>query len=377
MRSRRQHLVTPGFEAVRDAFFQNFEAGLEIGAAFALTVEGEAVVDVWAGHADRAQSNPLDDDALFAIWSATKGAAATCSALLVERGRLDYEQPVAAYWPEFAARGKARVTVAQLMSHQAGVCGTRTPITIEDYYEHERLAALLAEEVPFFEPGSAWGYHALSLGVLVDELVRRVDGRTVAQYFHDELAGPLGLDLFMGLPDEACARLVETVPPAGMQMSLPAIPNPAAFTAAFENPSIVASLANDAAWQAAGIPAGGMMGSARGLARLYAPLANDGMRLLSRRTIDALACERIVGVDQVTGNFRRHAAGYHLNEQGWMGPNEAAFGHAGWGGSIGFADRAARLSVGYTANQMAVAGPGRIDERIARLVRATYASLGA
>ncbi|WP_218035928.1 serine hydrolase [Sphingobium sp. 15-1] len=372
--------LAPGFEAVGDAFTANFEDGLDIGAAFVVTLDGAVVIDLWGGHIDQARSAPVRSDTLFAIWSATKGATATCIALLVERGALDYEEPVATYWPAFAANGKGRITLAQLLSHQAGLCGVRTPITMQHYYRHDGLADLLAQETPFFEPGTAWGYHALSLGILADELIRRVDGRTASRFFAEEFAQPFGLDMFMGLPDAARARLAQTIVPDGdRQMSLPSIPNAAAFAAAFQNPSIDAGYANDPAWQAAGIPAGGMTANARGLARLYAILANDGKldgsAPLSRATIAAASRQRIEGVDQVTGNNRRHAAGFHLNEQGWMGPNDDAFGHAGWGGSIGFADPRSRLSVGYTVNRMRVAGPGRIDERIERLVAAVYAAI--
>ncbi|WP_311270161.1 serine hydrolase domain-containing protein [Sphingobium sp. WCS2017Hpa-17] len=370
-------LIAPGFDAVGLAFTANIEEGLDLGAAFAVTLEGEVVVDLWGGHMDRARTLPVSADTLFPIWSATKGATAMCIALLVERGSLDYERPVARYWPDFAAKGKGEITVAQLLSHQAGLCGVRTPISIDDYYRHDRLAALLAAEEPFFKPGTAWGYHALSLGVLADELIRRVDGRTASALFADEFARPFQLDMFMGLPDEARQRLAGTVLPDGdRQMSLPSIPVPDAFTAAFENPPLEAAYANDPAWHRAGIPAAGMSANARGLSQLYAIMANQGWlrggRPLSPTTIAAATRQRVEGIDQVTGNYRRHAAGFHLNERGWMGPNDNTFGHAGWGGSIGFADPKARLSIGFAVNRMRVAGPNQTDKRIARLVSAVY-----
>lgn len=371
--------VSHGFDVVAQAFAANLENHLDIGAAFVVTLNGNVIVDLCGGHVDEMRSAPVHHDTLFAIWSATKGATATCVALLVERGVLDYEAPVATYWPAFRAMGKGRVTLGQLMSHQAGLCGVTAPISMEHYYRHDELARLLAAQAPFFEPGTAWGYHAQSIGVLADELIRRTDGRTAAHFFAEELADPLGLDMFMGLPDAERPRLARTIEPDGdRQIALPAIPNPAAFAAAFLNPPLEANHANDPAWQKAGIPAVGMTATACGLARLYAIWANggqiDGIRLLSPETVAAASRQRIAGIDQVTGNARRHAAGFHLNERGWMGPNANAFGHAGWGGSIGFADPRARLSFGYTVNRMRVPEPGKTDQRIARLVTAVYAA---
>lgn len=371
--------VAPGFEPVADAFAANFEAGLEVGAAFVVTLEGEIVVNLRGGHADKARTAPVGEDALFAIWSATKGATATCIALLVERGQLDYEQPVVTWWPEFAQNGKAAITLGQMMAHQAGVCGVRTPVTIEDYYGHDRVAQLLAAETPFFEPATALGYHALTIGVLVDELIRRVDGRSASNYFREEIALPLRLDMFMGLPATERSRVVETIPPSGeTQYSLTVIPNQAAFDAAVLNPQLVASWANDPGWQAAGIPAGGMMASAPGLARHYALLANDGrlgdVALLSPATIDAASRQRAEGIDQVTGLQRRLSAGYQLNIKGRMGPDKGAFGHAGWAGPLGFADPANRVSIAYMANNMLIDDPEGMDLRLARLIPATYAA---
>lgn len=373
-----QGYVAPGFEPVADAFAANFDAGLEVGAAYVVTVEGEVVVDLWGGHADKAKTVPLGKDALFPIWSATKGATASCIALLVERGKLDYEKPVASWWPEFAQNGKASITLGQMMAHQAGLCGVRQPVVIEDYYGHDRVAQLLAAETPFFEPGTALGYHALSIGTLADELIRRVDGRTAADYFRQEIALPLRLDMFMGLPDANRDRLVETIPPSGeTQYSLTIIPNQAAFDAAILNPQIIASWANDRDWLTAGIPAGGMTASARGLARHYAMLANDGrlgdVHLLSQATVHAASRQRSAGIDQVTGLERRLSAGYQLNIKGRMGPEQGAFGHAGWAGPLGFADPARRVSAAYVANAMLIDDPEGMDLRLARLLPATYA----
>ncbi|WCT74526.1 serine hydrolase [Sphingomonas naphthae] len=373
--------LAPGFEPVAEVFAELLALGLDLGATFAVSLEGECVVDLWGGHRDDGLTRPIERDALFPVWSATKGATATTIALLVDRGVLDYDAPVARYWPEFAASGKERLTVGEMLSHQAGLCGMRRPTTIEDHYAHHRLAAELAAQAPFFPPASAWGYHALTFGILADELVRRVDGRPVARVFQEDLAGPLGLELFMGLPPAELDRQVTITPPPGRQQALVEIPNPAAFEAAFQNPVLEGGMANTTAWKLAGIPGAGLGGNARGLARLYALHANngvlDGRRWLSAPTVAAARSQRVEGVDQVTGNYRRWAAGFHLNMHGLMGPNPDAFGHAGWGGSIGFADPAGRLAVGYTTNRMLVSPPGELDQRLSELLAAIYAALDA
>lgn len=369
--------LAPGFEAVGDAFAANFADGLEVGASFAVVHDGRLVVDLWGGHADKARTRPVARDTLMNIWSVSKGVTATCIALLVEWGELDYEERVARYWPEFGANGKDRVTVAQLMAHQAGVPGVRETITVEDYYEHDRLAGLLARERPFFEPGSTLGYHTLSLGTLADEMIRRTDGRTAATFFAEEIASPLGLDIHMGVSEADAARVAEMIGPAETApVDPPPVLNEAAAHASMANPALDAEWANTLPWQKAGLPAGGISANARSLARLFALLANggslDGTRLLSAATMAAATRERVAGIDQCIGNDRRYGAGYALNSHGRMGPHPSAFGHGGWGGSMAFADPAATLGIAFVVNQMRTGDVNAIDRRLKRLLGAVY-----
>lgn len=369
--------LAPGFEAVGDAFAANFAAGLDVGASFAVVRNGQLVVDLWGGHTDKARTRLVDRDTLMNIWSVSKGVTATCVALLVEQGKLDYEERVTRYWPEFGANGKERVTLAQLMAHQAGVPGVREAITVEDYYAHDRLAGLLAREKPFFEPGSTWGYHTLSLGTLADEVIRRVDGRTAATFFAEEIAPPLGLDIHMGVSEADAARVAEMIaPPSSAPVDPSPLLNEAAAHASMANPVLDAEWANTLPWQKAGLPAGGISANARGLARLFALLANggslDGTRLLSPATIAAATRERVSGIDQCIGNDRRYGAGYALNSHGRMGPNPRAFGHGGWGGSMAFADPDAKLGIAFVVNQMRTGDANAIDRRLERLLGAVY-----
>jgi len=369
--------LAPGFEGVGDAFAANFAAGLDVGACFAVVRDGRLVVDLWGGHADEARTRPIDRDTLINIWSVSKGVTATCIALLVEQGKLDYEEKVARYWPEFGANGKDQVTLAQLMSHQAGVPGVRDAITIDDYYAHDRLARLLAEEKPFFEPGSTWGYHTLSLGTLADEVIRRVDGRTAALFLKEEIAARFDLDVHMGVSDADATRLSDMIAPASQAAGDPApVLNEAAARAAMANPALDAAWANTLPWQKAGLPAGGVSANARGLAQLYGMLANggsfDGIQFLSPATISAATRERVSGVDQCLGNYRRYGAGYELSSQNRMGRNPNAFGHAGWGGSMAFADPDEKLGIAFVVNQMRTGEPNAIDRRLARLLAALY-----
>ena len=371
--------VAPGCEAVRQAFAVNLHTGADLGAAFAVFHRGEFIADLWGGHADEARSQPLQRNALFNLWSSTKGLSATCIAMLVDRGLLHYESPVAQYWPEFAANGKGAVTVGQLMSHQAGVCGPRQTVTIEDYYTHDRVASLLASQEPFFDPGSTWGYHALALGSLADELVRRVDGRTMGAFFTAEVAHPLVLDCFLGLPESEDHRQVRVFPPNGANNPTGDIPNQSAYRAAIENPMLDPGWPNTRSWRTAGLAGGGGSATARALAHLYGLLANGGeladTRLLSATTVAEAARERIAGADQVSGVYRRYAAGFQLNVNGRMGPYEGSFGHDGWGGIMGFADPERRLGVGYVSNTMWIGEPTSPDPRVSRLLSATYAAL--
>jgi CubicO group peptidase (beta-lactamase class C family) len=366
--------VAPGYEGVREAFARNLETGLEVGATFAVYRNGESLVDLWGGHADAAGTTPVDDKTLFTVWSTTKGVAAACVALLVDRGKLDYEVPVARYWPEFAAAGKDRITVGQMLSHQAGLVGAREPVTLEDFYEHDRLVGLLAAQEPFFAPGK-WGYHTLTYGSLADELIRRVDGRRIGRFFAEEFAEKLDLDIYLGLPESKDHRQSEMIVPADIAACAFDAPNQATLEAAMLNPMLEWSWPNRRDWRAAGLAGAGGSANGRSLARLYDFFANEGtaagIPLISPETVRAASVERVAGVDQSSGMYGRYGAGFRINT-GTMGSNPEAFGHAGLGGSVGFADPSRKIGVGYAMNKLMNTDWGMFDPRLLNLLAAFY-----
>jgi len=370
--------VENGFEGVREAFAENLRSGAELGATFAVVRHGQPVVDLWGGFDAPDRQHPLDRDALFTLWSTTKGLSAIAIAMLVDRGKLDYETPVATWWPDFAAGGKSNVTLGELMSHQAGLCGADQPVSIEDFLGHSRVAEVLAAQTPFFEPGTAWGYHALTIGILADELVRRADGRSIGAFFADEVAGPLGIDAYLGLPESEDGRHVAIIPPALLSAPDTESPNMRARDAVRSNPPLNPGWTDRRDWRAAGLSSAGGVSNARSLARLYGALAAggeiDGVRLLSPGSITAAVRERICGPDQVEGTPGRYAAGFRLNINEIMGPGQSAYGHPGWGGSVAFADPDAGIGAAYVMSQMQAYAPGD-DPRVNRLLAATYAAL--
>lgn len=366
--------VAEGFERVRDAFAANFAAGRETGASFAVAIDGRRVVDLWGGFADRAGTRPWQKDTLVNVWSTTKGLASLCIAILVDRGRLSYEQTVASVWPEFAAAGKEKLTIGELLSHQGGLSGATTTLATADFADHEAMAQLLAAQEPMFATGQS-GYHAVTHGFLTGELVRRVTGRSLGRFFAEAVAGPLGADAWIGLPESEDFRVCEMIAaPAGTPQPLPRHP---AARAALANPPIDADAPNQRWWRAAEIPSVNAQTNARALATIYGMLACGGeaagRRYLSPETIAEATRTRVHGTDLVLGIPMRWAAGFARNDGAIYGPNRSAFGHSGWGGSFGCADGDARLSMGYAMNRMYANLRG--DPRTLDLVAAVYACL--
>jgi CubicO group peptidase (beta-lactamase class C family) len=366
--------VAPGWERVREAFALNFAAGREVGASFAVVRDGALVVELWGGFRDRARTRPWTRDTLVNVYSTTKGLAALCVALLVERGKLSYEQTVASVWPEFAAAGKRALTIAELLSHQAGLSGLREPIALTDYADHAKIARLLAAQRPFCAPGQS-GYHAITHGFLAGELVRRATGKTLGAFFAEELARPLGADAWIGLPEAEDRRAAELIaPPEGPNLPPPEHP---AARAALASPALEPEIPNQRWWRAAEIPAANGHATGAALARIYGMLARggeqDGRRYLSRQTLAEATRTRVESTDLVLQVPMGWCAGWMLNGLGIYGPNPRSFGHAGWGGSFGAADPDARLGFGYAMNQMYANLMG--DPRSLALVEATYASL--
>jgi CubicO group peptidase (beta-lactamase class C family) len=366
--------VAAGFERVREAFAANFAAEREVGASFAVTRDGELVAELWGGFRDAARTKPWTRDTLVNVWSTTKGLAALCVAMLVERGKLSYEQTVASVWPEFAAGGKGALTIAQLLSHQGGLSGLREPIAISDFADHAKIARLLAAQTPFFAPGVS-GYHAITHGFLTGELVRRTTGKTLGAFFREEIAAPLGADAWIGLPESEDARAAEMVPPQGGP-NLP-LPEHPAVRAALGNPPLDPTVPNQRWWRAAELPAANGHATAAALARIYAMLARGGelggRRFLSPAVLAEATRERVSSTDLVLQVPMPWAAGWMLNDLGIYGPNPRSFAHAGWGGSFGAADPDAKLGLGYAMNQMYPNLMG--DPRSVSLIDAVYESL--
>jgi CubicO group peptidase (beta-lactamase class C family) len=366
----------PRFAGVREAFVANFDEGGELGASVAVTLHGEPVVDLWAGDADEA-GRPWERDTIVNVWSTTKTMAATCLLVLADRGEVDLDAPVATYWPEFAARGKERVTTAQVMGHTAGLPGWDPPIAPESLYDWDAVTGALAAQAPLWEPGTASGYHAVTQGFLEGEVVRRVTGRTIGAFFRDEVAGPLGADFHIGLPESEDGRAGRMVPP-GADLGATQLPeNPIAAKALLSCP-LSGAEPNTRAWRAAEIPAAGGTGNARAVARVHAALANggtlDGVTLLSPAGVERIFTEQSHTVDHVLGVRMRLGTGFGLiNDVVPLSPNPRTCFWGGWGGSLAVVDLDAGMSVAYVMNRMAGGLVG--DLRGAMLVLAAYASL--
>jgi CubicO group peptidase (beta-lactamase class C family) len=373
------------FAAVRDAFEENFRTRDELGAAVTVHIHGETVVDLWGGWADAARTRPWERDTVVNVWSTTKGVTALCAHLLADRGLLDLDAPVAAHWPEFGAAGKEDLPVRHLLSHRAGLAGLREPLSLTEFYDWELTTARLAATEPWWEPGTRSGYHAMTYGFLVGEVIRRITGRLPGAFLHDEITGPLGIDFTIGLPEKEAVRAAELVHPrvssSSAQAALFAQLEPAA-QAALANPVVGATQANSPEWRAAEVPAANGHGTARAVAQLYGIFAGRG-RYGERRILSESAVERAregqgACRDLVLGAGFTHdtecALGLWLSgPNASYGPNPRAFGHDGFGGSCGLADPESGISLGYVMNRM---GPRIADDpRKMALVEAVYAAL--
>lgn len=363
----------PSFARVRDAFAENFTARNELGAAVSIWVGGEKKVDLWAGVADPQTGQAWQADTVLNVWSSTKGVTAICFALAVDRGLCTYEDKVARFWPDFAANGKADITIGQLLSHQAGLCGFITPATPEDFYDTDAAAARLAAQAPLWPPGTASGYHAISLGFLATVLFRKIEGRSLRDFVAQELAGIQGLDISIGVAPGQRDRLAIIDAPATLHSAEIASATPPQ-QAALGNPDLDPRLPNTEGWRTAEIPSANGVSNARALAELYSRLLeSSARRILQAPALAAATQERIRGVDLVMTIPARWAAAFSLNGDGRFGPNEAAFGHGGWGGSYGFADPTAQVAMSYTMNRMSDQRPA--NPCGAALVAALYSQL--
>ncbi len=359
-----------GFEPVVDAFRDNFSRGEELGARFSAFVGGEEVVDIWAGWSDRDKSAPWTDNTLACVYSAGKAAMAFLIARFVSEGKLDYERPVADYWPEFGASGKDRVTVGMAMSHQAGLCGFPDEMPPEDWLNWDLICARLAAMAPLWPPGSAFGYHPQTVGYIVGELIRRIERRKIGDILREDYFKALGLDLHCGLRETEIARAAYMPKPP----KAPTHRKASRFTEiAFLKPWSAAGGVSREKWMAGEIPASNMHGTARALAEITHPFANNGHDLAGKQVIDAETVKaalrpRISGDDLVLPFRLTWTAGLTANSDGYFGPSETAFGHAGFGGAAVVVDPARRVSASYVMNKMSPALLG--DPRAIRLMTA-------
>lgn len=349
------------FAGVRDAMSANLASGADLGASFAATIDGETVVDLWGGWADAERTRPWQADTIVNVYSTTKTMTALTALLLADRGALDFDKPVAHYWPEFAANGKADVKVSHLMSHSAGLPGWETPITTQDLYDWDKATSLLAAQAPWWAPGTAAGYHAITQGYLVGEVVRRVTGKSLGRVFREEIAEPLDADFYIGFGPELDARVADLIPPEG---------EPAALTSdvqrrTFANPGIDPRETRTRAWRAAEIPAAGGHGNARSVAEIHMLLANGGIakgkRLLSEAGCRKALELQIEGHDQVLGVPVRYGMGFGLPGALVALPNPNTIFWGGYGGSLIIIDMDARATFAYTMNRMdrTMMGDGR------------------
>jgi CubicO group peptidase (beta-lactamase class C family) len=342
------------FEAVREAFAKNFDEEREVGASVAVFVEGEPVVDLWGGWTDEAHTVPWERDTITNVWSTSKTMTNLCALILADQGELDLHAPVAKYWPEFAANDKERIEVRHLLSHTAGLAGWEEPIEVEDLYDWEKATGLLAAQKPWWDPGTASGYHALTQGYLVGEVVRRVTGQSLGTFFAKEVAGPLGGEFFIGLPETEDHRTARVVPPATQIIEGVEIDNPMLLKT-FTNPMLSPAVSWEDAWRRAEIPAANGQSNARGVGAIQSIVSNGGevrgVRLMSAKGLEAIFEEQSNGTDLVLSIPIRFGIGYGLSgEMIPLGPRGCFWG--GLGGSLVISDMDSRLTIAYVMNKM-------------------------
>ena len=361
------------FAAVADAFARNFRARGEVGAAVAVTLNGEPVIDLWGGFADSARTRPWAGDTLVCMMSVAKAATALCAAIAVDRGLIAWDEPVARYWPEFAAAGKAGIPVRWILDHRAGLPALERLVYEGAAYDWELMTGALAAQAPLWPPGTLPAYHSVTLGYLVGELIRRTTGRSLGRFLADEVCEPHGIDYWIGLPPELHGRCAEFFGETAGTLFDRSQPGSLLHWAMAHVPP---EDFNTERFRAAEIPSINGIGAARGVAKLFDGLAAggvlDGRRLLSADVLAEATAEQWHGEEALLGHIRRMGLGFVLGLPGHlaMGPSPRAFGHTGAGGAIGFADPDAGLGFAYAPNCM-YSGPG-ISPRLAALVDALY-----
>ncbi|GAA4232781.1 CubicO group peptidase (beta-lactamase class C family) [Streptosporangium album] len=369
----------PGYGAVADAFLTNFTEHGEVGAAFCLYRDGRPVVDAWGGIADPVSGRTWQENTLALMFSATKGPTALAVHLLAERGVLDLDTPVAKYWPEFGAAGKEHIPVRWVMSHRAGIAAVDADLTLHEVFAWDPVIEAIAAQAPQWEPGTAVGYHARTFGWILGEVVRRITGQRFGGFFAREIAAPLGLDFWIGLPEEEEERVAVVLPDqmpgrdffTGESLMVRVMSGPSGLFAYND-------MWNRRDLHAAEMPSSNGIGDARSLARVYAATIGDvdGMRLLRPETVERAAALEAEETDLVIGVPTRVGTGLHLGAGLGPGVGPRSFGHPGAGGSTAWADPEAGIAFAYVANKMRMNPAGEGDPRTVGLTRAVYAAIG-
>ena len=348
---------TSEYARLGDLLSETLDSGKDVGASVSVTVEGETVVDIWGGWADEAQTTPWGRDTITNVWSTTKTMTFLSTLVLAERGLLDYHEKVSTYWPEFAQNGKADIEVRHLMGHTSGVSAWEQPVAVEDIYDWEKSTSMLAAQAPWWMPGEGSGYHALNQGHLLGEVIRRIDGRMLGQFFAEEIAGPLDADFHIGLDPSEFDRVSNVIPPPALAIDMSAMDPDSVLIKTFTGPAPDATESWTPEWRQATIGAANGHGNARSVARIQAIVANggtvDGVELLSPETIKMIFEEQANGVDQVLGLPVRFGMGYALHSIAVPYLPEGNYAYwGGWGGSSIIVDIDRKITFAYVMNRM-------------------------
>ena len=364
----------PQFSKVKETFEKLYKEDREIGSCFAVYKDGNPLVDLWGGFQDKDKTKPWQKDNLVTVYSTTKGVAAFCIALAMEKGLLKYEEKVSTYWPEFANNGKENITVGMLMSHQAGICSPETR-NVDDYYNQNLMSKKLAGMTPIWEPGTASGYHSMTFGWLTSELILRVTGKSLGTFFREEVGDQHEIDFFIGLPESEDHRVAELIP-FDIVRNKNSEQQKIELTDAQKsqrNSAGTLDIQNTKAWRQAEIPSANGQGNAAGLAKLYSLIVpeDNSLKLLKDDTINQMTTMQIEGRDLVLAVQVRWGVGFILNKHKIIyGPIEGAFGHSGYGGSCAFGDPENKIGVSYVMNRML--DNFNADGRSIELINATY-----
>ncbi len=368
------------FDKVAEALAEEVNSGAEVGAAIAIDIDGECVLDIWGGYADAAKTIPWGEDTIINVWSSTKTVTSLAALMLADRGLLDLDATVATYWPEFAANGKQDVRVRHLLSHTSGVSGWQEPITVEDIYDLEKACSRLAAQAPWWEPGTASGYQALNYGHLIGELVRRTTGKSLKDFVHDDIAGPLEADFQIGAKPEDFGRIAQLIPPPPFDIPFDQLPEDSPMRKTFTNPTPDAEVTHTAEWREADLGAVNGHGNARSLARMLSPVSlggtANGVELLSAKTIERIFDVQSHGTDLVLGVPMKFGIGYGLptpEAVPFVPPDEKICFWGGWGGSMVLMNPDRRTTATYVMNKMGLGILG--NERTARYASLIYEAI--